>query len=63
MRQNHIWWVMKVPNVWGNILHGINILNGVLGVRDGREGNQVLCYPHFGLAGWLARRSDLTRYF
>lgn len=30
-RQRHIWFVMKVTNVWGNILYGVGVLDGVGG--------------------------------
>lgn len=64
-RQRHIWLVMKVTNVWGNILHGVNVFDGV-----GGEGNIQAFLSPLSWAGpgggrsWAAvRESELPSYF
>lgn len=64
-RQRHIWLVMKITNVWGNILHGVNVLDGV-----GGEGNIQAFLSPLSWAGpgggrsWAAvRESELPSYF
>ena len=51
-RQGHIRLVMKVRDVWGNILHGVNILDGVVGQGEVQGGNPSL--PITPVLGWLA---------
>lgn len=48
-RQSHIRLGMKVTDIWGNILPGVSILDGVTEL--------------WGVRGWLVRGSNLTRYF